>query len=188
MNHRKHQVLRALRSPRGKFSQSTLSSKGNRGKDAGLSPTPICTSNRRGGGNPRNFPPPFDKQMLIRRAGPVRSVGQTCVLLPRRVKCQRCQSTASEVINGFFKDESNPALKRRETIDFLSPTQSRLLTLTLQPYIPFPIKLSGQYSPKGTTLCTSPRQLSPKNYLIRMERRRPIIPATDECVVALVIS
>ena len=103
--------------------------------------------------------------MLIRRTGPVRSVGQTCALLPRRVKRRPCQSTANEVINAFFKDESNPALKRHETIDLLSPTQSRLLTLTLQPYIPFPIKLSESKLPQGHHVVYFPTAAVPEEQL-----------------------
>ena len=64
--------------------------------------------------------------------------GRIALSMPRRAEIRQ-QSTASEVIDAFRKNESNPALKPFETFDLLSPTQSKLLTTTLQPYIPFPI-------------------------------------------------
>jgi hydroxyacyl-ACP dehydratase HTD2-like protein with hotdog domain len=81
------------------------------------------------------------------------------------VEIRRWQSTASEVIDAFRKNESNPALKPFNTTDLLSPTQSTLLTMTLQPYIPFPIKSHETTLLQGRHIVYFPTAAVPESQL-----------------------
>ena len=76
---------------------------------------------------------------------------RTCHLAP----CRR-QSTAQNVISSFLNNKSNPALQPIESTDMLSPTQSHLLSLTLQPYIPFLLPQAQKTLPQGHHLVYFP--------------------------------
>ena len=58
-------------------------------------------------------------------------------------------SSARDVINAFLCNTSSLALDPVESTDLLSPTQSRLLSLTLQPYIPYEIPYAKDTVPQG---------------------------------------
>jgi len=63
---------------------------------------------------------------------------------------------AQETIDAFLNDKSNPALHPIESTDLLSPTQSHLLSLTLQPYIPYEIPYAKTTLPQGHHLVYFP--------------------------------
>lgn len=95
----------------------------------------------------------------------MRSAARTTLLIPRCAEIRRWQSTASEVIDAFRKNESNPALKPFNTSDLLSLTQSKLLTMTLQPYIPFPIKSHETILLQGRHIVYFPTAAVPESQL-----------------------
>jgi hydroxyacyl-ACP dehydratase HTD2-like protein with hotdog domain len=72
---------------------------------------------------------------------------------------------AQETIDAFLNDKSNPALHPIESTDLLSPTQSRLLSLTLQPYIPFEIPYAKPTLPQGHHLVYFPTAAVPESRL-----------------------
>src|SRR5271170_2240909 len=102
--------------------------------------------------------------MLARGRG-VTIIARTCLSIPHRLENRCWQSTASEVIDAFRKNESNPALKPFNTTDLLSPTQSKLLTMTLQPYIPFPIKSDETTLLQGRHIVYFPTAAVPESQL-----------------------
>src|SRR5271169_2930977 len=87
------------------------------------------------------------------------------VALSLRVHSRRHQSAAQNVISAFLSDKSNPALRPIESTDILSPTQSRLLSLTLQPYIPFPLPQVQKTLPQGHHLVYFPTAAVPESKL-----------------------
>lgn len=72
---------------------------------------------------------------------------------------------AESVISAFLSNKSNPALHTIVSQDILSPTQSHLLSLTLQPYIPFPLPLARDTLPQGHHLVYFPTAAVPESRL-----------------------
>src|SRR5271170_2551734 len=70
-----------------------------------------------------------------------------------------------DVINSYLTNESNPALRPIESTDLLSPTQSRLLSLTLQPYIPYEIPYARATLPQGHHIVYFPTAAVPESRL-----------------------
>jgi hydroxyacyl-ACP dehydratase HTD2-like protein with hotdog domain len=75
------------------------------------------------------------------------------------------QSTSQNVISSFLSNKSNPALYPIESTDMLSPTQSHLLSLTLQSYIPFPLPDAQKTLPQGHHLVYFPTAAVPESRL-----------------------
>jgi hydroxyacyl-ACP dehydratase HTD2-like protein with hotdog domain len=73
-----------------------------------------------------------------------------------QVQTLRHYAIAQKVIDSFLSNEDNPALLPIESTDYLSPAQSHLLSLTLQPYLPFTLEKSEDYLPKGHHLVYFP--------------------------------
>ena len=78
---------------------------------------------------------------------------------------RRHQSTAQNIISSFLNNKSNPALYPIESTDLLSPTQSHILSLTLQPYIPFPLPNAQKILPQGHHLVYFPTAAVPESRL-----------------------
>jgi hydroxyacyl-ACP dehydratase HTD2-like protein with hotdog domain len=78
---------------------------------------------------------------------------------------RRYNSTSQDVINRFLNDKSNPALKPIYKTDLLSPTQSHLLSLTLQPYLPFPPPQAEKTLPQGHHIVYFPTAAVPESQL-----------------------
>ncbi len=72
---------------------------------------------------------------------------------------------AQDVINSFLSSKSNPALRPIESTDLLSPTQSRLLSLTLQPYIPHEVPYAKSTLPQGHHIVYFPTAAVPESRL-----------------------
>jgi hydroxyacyl-ACP dehydratase HTD2-like protein with hotdog domain len=82
-----------------------------------------------------------------------------------RIVPRRHTSTAQNVISDFFSKKSNPALHPIESTDFLSPTQSHLLSLTLQPYLPFSLPNAESTLPQGHHIVFFPTAAVPESRL-----------------------
>jgi len=72
---------------------------------------------------------------------------------------------AQDVIESFLSSKSNPALLPIESTDLLSPTQSRLLSLTLQPYIPHEVPFAKPMLPQGHHIVYFPTAAVPESRL-----------------------
>jgi hydroxyacyl-ACP dehydratase HTD2-like protein with hotdog domain len=79
---------------------------------------------------------------------------------------RRYQSTsARDVIGAFISDTNSIAHSPHKTTELLSPTQSDLLSLTLQPYLPFQVPCAETTLPQGHHLVYFPTAAVPESRL-----------------------